>query len=126
MDKYKEFSDHKIGLRFFMTRDIRDAAGKKIKIPGYEEFETPKGRIESSLWYEQAYRLIEKYNEIQILEDIKNHVKLHCAWLREAVEEQITKYALELHIARIYENPEWVGYEEFKRRNQKSEQLSLF
>jgi hypothetical protein len=126
VDKYKEFTNHRIRLRFFISRDIRNFEGKRIKTVGIEEFQTAKGNIESPLWYEQTYKLVEKYNEIQIFEDLKKYIKLHCAWLKEAGEEQITKYALELHIARIFENPEWVGYEEFKRRNQKSEQLSLF
>lgn len=125
MDKYKEFSDLRIKLRCFVSTDIRDPAGKKVGTKSYEEYETTKGIIKSENWYDQVYNLIKKYDEIELLENLKKYVKENCAWLKEATEEAITEYALELHCNRIFENPAWVGYEKFKEMPIKKEQLCL-
>ena len=76
---------------------------------------TKLGDIEESVWYEAAKRLIECIGEQELY-------KWLCEWLketgfyRENEKEEIEQYALRLHIARIFDNPEWVDYEAFNLR----------
>lgn len=126
MDKHMEFSNLEIRLRFFVSSDIRNVEGKRIGTIGIQEYKTKSGVIEAEKWYEQAYKLIEKYNELEILEDLKKYTKENCSWLQKADDKKITEYALELHIRRIFEKHEWVGYEKFIEMRGHKEQLSLF
>lgn len=122
MDKEKEFSDHRIKLKFFVSEVIRNN-GTKVGEKSRTEFEVKKGIIEENKWYEQAMELIQKYNEVHILEALKIYCKKHCAWLQS--DDELYKYCVELHVSRIFENPEWLGYEEF-RNSDKEMQVKLF
>ena len=46
-------------------------------------------------------------------EALKRWSKKCCAWLHS--KAKVKEYALELHSARIFENPSWAGYEQFWR-----------
>lgn len=74
---------------------------------------TDIGDIEESEWKALMLDLIQRSNEMGIFEALKRWSKECCAWLHSKAE--VEEYALELHSARIFENPSWAGYEQFWR-----------
>lgn len=66
---------------------------------------TELGDIEEGEWVTKAMALIEKYKEEQIYRRL---LKGYTFPFFSEKEAQI--YALELHMARIFEDPEWVCY----------------
>ena len=74
---------------------------------------TDIGDIEESEWKGLMLDLIQRSNEMDIYEALKRWSKECCAWLHSKAE--VEEYALELHSARIFENPSWAGYEQFCR-----------
>jgi hypothetical protein len=120
-NKNQDFSDHEIHLKYFRYEDIRDLMGKKTGCKSWDDFKTSKGIIHEEVWREQALELISKYGETGILENLKKFIPEYCAWLK--TKDEILQYALELHMMRIFENPNWACYGAF---HSGSEQLSLF
>ncbi|SBV91175.1 hypothetical protein KL86CLO1_10083 [uncultured Eubacteriales bacterium] len=85
---------------------------------GYPKYEsvycegvlTDLGVLDSEDWEHRSRALIEKYREWDMYRRLLEYTG-SCAWLRRDKERE--RYALGLHMSRIFENPEWVGYEEF-------------
>lgn len=61
-------------------------------------------------WITLARYIIERDSEQDIFTGLVEYAKT-CAWLHSNKERE--EYALDLHMRRIFENPEWVGYEAF-------------
>jgi len=75
---------------------------------------TDVGDIELSRWRELVHGLIEKANEQTLHAQLMKWVKECCPFQHH--KEEIETYALELHAARIFENPQWAAFDEFKNR----------
>lgn len=116
VEKLKEFKNLEDHYGTFTCGDIRDISGKKIGIECRSGFQTDIGDIEENDWYSRVLSLIKKYNEEEILYKLKEFVS-DDVWLN--TDEKALHYALRLHIGRIFEDPEWVCYEEFKKILQK-------
>lgn len=74
------------------------------------------GEIETSVWMDLMRRLISRLGETEIQDRLQRWAKENCAWLHTPT--QIEVYALELHAARIFENPNWCGFVEFTGRHE--------
>lgn len=92
---------------------IKSGSGRD-RVYGYRRgVMTDIGDIEESEWKSLMLDLIQRSNEMGIYEALKRWSKECCAWLHSKAE--VEEYALELHSARIFENPSWAGYEQFWR-----------
>lgn len=72
---------------------------------------TDIGDIEISVWRDAALRLIQNSGEMPIYNALVTWVSQHTPWLRTKQEFEIE--ALELHIRRIFEAPDWAGHNSF-------------
>lgn len=75
---------------------------------------TDLGDLEFSEWKSLLNALIECHNEQEIQQQLRKWSKAECPWLHN--DNEIEEYALELHAARIFENPAWAGYISFNRQ----------
>lgn len=74
---------------------------------------TDIGDILEDDWISLAKHLIERDQEQDLFEGLLEYSKT-CAWLHTSKERE--NYALQLHMARIFDNPQWVGYQEYNRK----------
>lgn len=74
---------------------------------------TPSGDIEESEWQTLAKDLISKKNENELYQQLCEWLKENTCWPQTKAEMQA--YALELHVSRIFDNPEWVDFIPFNR-----------
>ena len=72
------------------------------------------GDIEESVWYELVREVIQRRGEQGLYEDLLHHLKNHNYTKQSRAE--LEHYALELHAARIFDNPEWVDFLKFNRQ----------
>lgn len=72
------------------------------------------GDIEVSEWCQMVRDLIEQAGEQDLYQHLLEYVKEHYLWLKSKRERENT--ALELHVARIFDNQEWVGFVEFNQK----------
>ena len=72
------------------------------------------GDIEVSVWMQIVECLIKKANEIELYNNMLEWVTDTMKWSENESERR--KYALELHAARIFDNPEWVDYTAFNTK----------
>lgn len=75
---------------------------------------TDLGDLEFSEWKSLLNALIEYHNEQEIQQQLRQWSKAECPWLHS--DNEIEEYALELHAARIFEDPAWAGYISFNRQ----------
>lgn len=75
---------------------------------------TPIGDIEESVWYQVANALIEREGETELFSQLKDWVKDHIAWVR--TKDEISQYAMRLHVNRIFDDPEWVDFLPFNKK----------
>lgn len=73
---------------------------------------TDIGDILEADWYALARYIIERDCEQHLYEGLLEYAKT-CAWLHSKAERE--EYALQLHMSRIFDDVEWVGYEEFNK-----------
>lgn len=76
---------------------------------------TDIGDILDTDWFELAKYLIERENEQQLYTGLLDWVSENCAWCRTKQEREC--YALELHVARIFNRKDWLGYKEFNEKH---------
>lgn len=76
--------------------------------------QTNIGDVEISVWMDLMRRLIIHLGETKLQEQLQQWVKENCAWVHTL--EQVEQRSLELHAARIFDNPAWIGYIDFNRR----------
>ena len=75
---------------------------------------TPIGDIEESVWYQVANALIEREGEAELFVQLKEWCKDHIAWVK--TKDEIADYATELHVNRIFDDPEWVDFLPFNSK----------
>lgn len=66
------------------------------------------GWMPQQVWKQKALDLIQKHNETSILEGLVEYTKKTFPWIQS--EEGRYIYALELHMLRLFEDPNWPNY----------------
>lgn len=74
--------------------------------------QTEIGDFEAHDWMRLVRSLICRSGEEDLQQQLLNWVYKNMPWLHSDFERQLQ--ALELHASRIFENPQWVGYEKFR------------
>lgn len=76
-----------------------DNRGKKVW--GYKEtYKTNAGEFVPQEWREKIKEAIEQAGEMELLENLKNYCREHCAWLHK--ESEIEDYAMDVLASRAY------------------------
>lgn len=75
---------------------------------------TAIGDIEESVWKQTVRHLIIRENETELFRNLKSWLKDSKMMFRDANE--LEDYALDLHAARIFDRPDWVGYVDFNTK----------
>ena len=75
---------------------------------------TDIGDILEADWFALARYIIERDGEQVLYEGLVEYAKT-CAWLHSKVERE--EYALQLHMSRMFDEVEWVGYQEFNNKH---------
>lgn len=75
---------------------------------------TAIGDVEESVWKQVVRQLIIREAETDLFRNLKCWLKDSKMMFRDAYE--LEDYALELHAARIFDCPEWVGYVDFNSK----------
>lgn len=75
---------------------------------------TPIGDIEENVWYQVAKALIQRAGEEALFQQMKEWCKEQIGWLR--TPKEVEHYAAELHVSRIFDNPEWVDFIPFNAK----------
>lgn len=101
------------GGTFFVRRKGEDRYGRRI-FNNRVGMQTNLGDIEISLWKDLVKRTIEILGEKQMFNHLVVWASLHCKWLH--TKQEIEEYALELHAAKIFDNPLWVCFIPFNRK----------
>lgn len=92
--------DYKINIRCGRSYfEGYDSTGKK-KYRYVQEYETNKGRFSPDKWKEATMKAIEKADEVDMLEEIKEYCREHCSWLRK--KDEIEEYAMDCLRGQIY------------------------
>lgn len=73
---------------------------------------TDMGDIEYSQWAVLVMKLIERSKETEVLNALERWTQENCVWLHS--KKDVEEYALDLHSSRIFEDPKWVAYEQFR------------
>lgn len=74
---------------------------------------TDLGDLEISEWKSLLNALIEHHGEQDIQQQLRQWSEAECPWLHS--NDEVEEYALQLHAARIFDNPAWAGYISFNR-----------
>lgn len=88
--------------------------GRSKKITSYYNVMTNLGEIEQDQWCRLAKALIERDHETWLLNCLREWEATHNYTGR--TEQGILQEALILHIARIFDDPCWVGYIPFNKK----------
>ncbi|WP_434794409.1 hypothetical protein TPDSL_13880 [Terrisporobacter petrolearius] len=99
---YEKHSTHR-----YKTKD-----DKKI-VESISEVITPEGICSKDKWIILVNKSIEEKGEAHIFNMLVDYALKECAWITET--EDAKRYALNLYSCRIWEDPVWVGYDEFNR-----------
>ena len=73
-------------------------------------FATPSGNMTREDWRQQVLTIIKENGMEDLLEQIKQHCRTHCAWLKKEKEEEIELYAMECMASKAFE-----AWEDFRR-----------
>lgn len=77
------------------------ARGTRREITRFvERYRIPAGVFLPEKWKKQALSAIEAEGEMELLENLKEYCRIHCAWLRK--EEEIEEYAIDVLCGRCY------------------------
>lgn len=74
---------------------------------------TKSGTCSKDKWIMLVNKNIEEKGEAYIFNMLVEYALKECAWITEV--EEAKRYALNLYSSRIWEDPVWVGYDEFNR-----------
>lgn len=100
---------------FQTGRSVRGLDGKRDI--GYRHgVMTALGDVEKSVWCEAMIRLIDRSGERELFELLTDFVLgfgWFNNWSRTSMKDA-EMYALQLHSSRIFENEEWVCYQDFR------------
>ena len=75
---------------------------------------TEIGDIEESVWMQIVEFLIKKSQETELYNNLLEWVTDTIKWLQNDIERKM--YALRLHAARIFDNPDWIDYRAFNKK----------
>ena len=93
---------------------LLSGSGRDKKYTYRHGVSTKLGDIEETVWYEAMNRLIERSGELELLQSMTEWVADNTPWLRTDKERH--KEAVILMSYRVFDDPKWMGYEEFNRR----------
>ena len=103
-----------IRWRYEVFYCIRTGTGRDKKYCPWSGVETALGEIEQKTWCQIAEALIDRKEESSLLKCLvewkTEHNYLH------ASKEEIRKEALQMHVARLFDNPLWADYVPFNRK----------
>lgn len=88
---------------------------------------TPEGEFKESEWIQLIEKQARDRFETNTLKKLTEYSLKELAWIN--TEKEAYEYALNLYSNRIWENKEWLGYDEFNMKpneNNNAEQISLF
>lgn len=88
---------------------------------------TPSGEISEKKWIELIEKQAKEKLELDILDKLKSYALNELAWIH--ADKEAYEHALNMYSIRMWENPKWVGYEEFNidlNKKNELEQISLF
>lgn len=109
----QELTCEQIRVRFGTGRAIHvSGTGRDKKYTYRTGCMTSIGDILEADWLALAQFIIERDGEQDLYNGLVEYAK-SCAWLHSKSERE--EYALRLHMSRIFDNVEWVGYEEFNK-----------
>lgn len=94
------------------THSYKDKNDKKI-VDSISQVITPSGTYLKDKWINLVNNSIKEKGEAHIFDMLIDYAFRECAWINE--KEEAERYALNLYSCRIWEDPVWVGYEEFNR-----------
>lgn len=80
--------------------EITRRGTRKAKTKLVERYVSPAGTFLPEEWKKRAMEEIEAAGEMELLKNIKEHCKTHCAWLHK--EEEIEEYAISCLCHRSY------------------------
>lgn len=109
----QELTCEQIRVRFGTGRAIHvSGTGRDKKYTYRTGCMTSIGDILEADWFALARFIIERDGEQDLYDGLVEYAK-NCAWLHTKSERE--EYALQLHMSRIFDDVEWVGYEEFNK-----------
>lgn len=101
---------HYTGQAFIKSGQGRDA------VYGYRHgLKTNVGDLDPAVWLEAANSIIEREGETELLQYL-------IEWEQETVpyfyktKQELVQRATEMHVARLFDNPEWVDFVRFNQR----------
>ena len=102
-------------VHFRTGRNIHISGSGRNRISKYRTgVLTNIGDIDIAVWTDLMRRLIARLGETELQEQLQQWVKENCAWVHTV--EQVEQYSLELHAARVFDDPTWISYTDFNRR----------
>ena len=106
------FSD--LRVHFFTDVSVRRLGDQRSKSSGYRNgVMTGLGDLEFPVWETLVRDLIHRSGEDELLNSLIAWLE-GTPWLHTKRDKEL--YALELHAARIFDNPNWVDYAAFNRK----------
>lgn len=101
-------------LHYYVGRCHSRFSGRNKEYTYVHYAHTDLGEIEMSEWSKLARELIEKHREEKLQEQLLEWVSEHnyCGDSRPKLLQE----SLELHISRIFDNPEWMGFVSFNQK----------
>lgn len=98
----------------------RNERGKDIKIKeDVANVVTPSGEIDLKDWINYTFKVLDDRHEEHIYELLLKYTKENAIWLEST--EEFRRFTLQCYSKRIWEDHEWVHYEEFQRDLKKME-----
>lgn len=73
------------------------------------EYKTDNGTFTPEVWEEKVRKAIQEAGETELLENLKDHCRKHCAWLHK--ESEVHEYAMEVLVSRAYLH--WEDFKEY-------------
>ncbi len=111
----QELTCEQIRIHFGTGRSILvSGTGRDKKYTYRSGCMTDIGDILDADWFALARFIIERDGEQDLYNGLVEYVN-GCAWLRSKSERE--EYALDLHMSRIFDNQDWVGYLEFNKKH---------
>lgn len=77
--------------------------------------QTDFGDVRDDVWRQLVRELIVRSHEEELFKQLLDWEKEHTAWLKTKAE--LEQYTLELYVARIFDNPDWVDYDAFSQKS---------
>lgn len=93
---------------------VRSGTGRDKVMDYIHGVSTPSGEYKEADWCQMVEDLIDKTGETALQSSLREWVKERCKWLQG--RDEIKRYSLELHAARIFDNQSWVDFIPFNRK----------